>query len=206
MAYVKVGLDGLAVPAKIQYLRRLAAGITGNPNFLNPSPGPAELEAKAHSLESTYNAARAARLESKTKTGLQDDADAAADDIVVQLANYVNDASKGDPAKIESAGFAVRSTPAPIGPLPAPNDVQVEPSEHSGSADLRWGSVYGAKSYVIERAADAPTPVWTLIGASTKARTSLNSMISGTKYWFRVAAIGSAGQSAWSDPVPLFAP
>jgi hypothetical protein len=31
-------------------------------------------------------------------------------------------------------------------------------------------------------------------------------MVSGTKYWFRVAAIGAAGQSAYSDPVPLFAP
>ena len=38
MAYVKVGWTGLAVPAKINTCR-LAAGITGNPNFLNPSPG-----------------------------------------------------------------------------------------------------------------------------------------------------------------------
>jgi hypothetical protein len=30
--------------------------------------------------------------------------------------------------------------------------------------------------------------------------------VSGTKYWFRVAALGAAGQSAYSDPVPLFAP
>jgi chitodextrinase len=41
---------------------------------------------------------------------------------------------------------------------------------------------------------------------STKKQAALNSMVSGTKYWFRVAAIGAAGQSAWSDPVPLFAP
>ena len=31
-------------------------------------------------------------------------------------------------------------------------------------------------------------------------------MVSGRKYWFHVAAIGAAGQSAYSDPVPLFAP
>jgi hypothetical protein len=47
---------------------------------------------------------------------------------------------------------------------------------------------------------------WQIIGSCTKRRASFNSMVSGEKYWFRVAAVGSAGQSAWSDPVPLFAP
>jgi len=31
-------------------------------------------------------------------------------------------------------------------------------------------------------------------------------MVRGKKHWFRVAAVNAAGQSAWSDPVPLFAP
>jgi hypothetical protein len=57
-----------------------------------------------------------------------------------------------------------------------------------------------------ERAADAAVLDWKPIGASTKRAGSFNSMVSGQKYWFRMAAVGAAGQSAWSDPVPLFAP
>jgi hypothetical protein len=82
----------------------------------------------------------------------------------------------------------------------------VLPSEHGGSADLSWKSSRGAKAFSVERATDGPTLNWAVIGNSTKKEASLNSMVSGTKYWFRVAAIGAAGQSAWSDPVPLFAP
>lgn len=130
----------------------------------------------------------------------------ALDWIITQLAGYVESASDGDKAKIESAGFTVRNPPVPIGALPAPTDLQVFASEHAGSADVSWKNVRGAKAYTIERAADAPHLDWGVIGNSTKRQASLNSMVSGTKYWFRVSAIGAAGQSAWSDPVPLFAP
>lgn len=206
MSYAKLGLDVLTVPAKIQYLRRLGAGVNANPNLPNPTPTSAMLDAKADELETNYNAALAARLESKTRTELQDQSSAEADLLVAQLASYVNGASGGNAVIIESAGFETRATPTPIGELPAPTDVQVVPSEHAGSADVSWKAIYGAKSYTIERAEDGPTLEWKVIGYSTKKRSSLNSMVSGKKYWFRVCAIGAAGQSAWSDPVPLFAP
>lgn len=206
MSYAKLGLDGLTVPAKIQYLRRLAAALTDNPNFSDPVPSIAELTAGAEMLETNYNDAQAARLASKSKTAIQDEQEAAVGLLVAQLASYVDSASGGEATKIESAGFAVRATPTPVGELPAPTDLQVQPSEHAGSADLSWKSSRGSKAFSIERAADGPSLNWAVIGNSTKKEASLNSMVSGTKYWFRVAAIGAAGQSAWSDPVPLFAP
>jgi len=206
MSYAKLGLDVLTVPAKIQYGRRLAAGITSNPNFPTPNPNAAALTAATDQLETAFNDAQAARLIAKTKTALQDEQNAALDLLVAQLASYVDNASGGDAVKIESAGFAVRATPAPIGELPAPTDLQVLPSEHSGSADVSCKPVHGAKTYLYERAADAATLDWKPIGASTKRAGMFNSMVSGQKYWFRMAAVGAAGQSAWSDPVPLFAP
>ncbi len=206
MSYAKLGLDGLIVPAKIQYLRRLATGVNANPNLPSPTPTSAVLNAKADELETNFNAAQVARLESKTRTELQDQSSAEADLLVAQLASYVDGASAGNAIIIESAGFEVRATPTPIGELPAPTDVQVMPSEHAGSADVSWKSVYGAKTYTIERAEDGGVLDWKVIGYSTKKRAALNSMVSGKKYWFRIAAIGTAGQSAWSDPVPLFAP
>jgi hypothetical protein len=206
MAIAKVGVDGLSVPAKIQYARRLAAAITGNPNFPTPTPTVAAMTTGADGLETLFNEAQAARLISKTKTGLQDDQNAAVDMLINQLANYVDNVSNGDATVIESAGFATRATPTPVGELPAPSDVQVKPSEFPGSANVSWSAIRGARAYTIERAEDAPNLVFSVIGTSTKKKTALNSMVSGKKYWFRVAAIGAAGQSAWSDPVPLFAP
>ena len=206
MSYAKLGLDGLTVPAKIQYTRRLAAALTGNPNFPTPVPTIRALTEGAGTLEANYNDAQAARLASKTHTAQLDEQSAAVDLLVAQLASFVDSVSRGDATKIASAGFEVRATPTPIGELPAPTDVQVAPSEHAGTADVSWKSARGARAFAIERAVDGPAMNWSVIGSSTKKEAALNSMVSGTKYWFRVAAIGAAGQSAWSDPVPLFAP
>lgn len=206
MSLIKLGLDGMPVPDKIQFGRQIVQAMTGNPNFPTPTPALPTVTGGSDALETAFNDAQNARQIAKSKTSIQDDQAASLDWIITQLASYVESASDGDKAKIESAGFSIRNPPVPIGELPAPADLTALPSEHSGTADVSWKSVYGAKSYLIERAADAPNLNWGVIGASTKKQTSLNSMVSGTKYWFRVSAIGAAGQSAWSDPVPLFAP
>ena len=59
---------------------------------------------------------------------------------------------------------------------------------------MRWQGVHGASSYVVERAEDAPLLTWATGLVTTKCRGEVNTMTSGTKYWFRVAAIGAAGQ------------
>ncbi len=206
MNLIKLGLSGMSVPDKIQFGRQIVQAMTGNPNFPTPTPALPTVTGGSDSLETAFNDAQNARQIAKSKTSIQDDQASSLDWIITQLANYVESASDGDKAKIESAGFSVRNPPTPIGELPAPTDVTVLPSEHAGSADVSWKSARGAKSFTIERAEDAASLEYKVIGNSTKKATSLNSMVSGKKYWFRVAAIGAAGQSAWSDPVPLFAP
>ncbi len=206
MNYAKIGLDDLSVPAKIQYGRRLIAGITGNAKLPAPKPDAAALTLITDAVEAAYNDAKAARLIAKTKTqALEAQVDEFATAVSL-LASYVDNASGGDSAIIESAGFAVRATPSPIGPLPAPTDLQAEPGDHRGHAALRWGAIYGAKSYLIERAEDGPELKWSFIASSTKREAEVNSMITGKTYWHRVAALGAAGQGPWSDPVPMLAP
>lgn len=206
MSYAKVGLDDLSVPAQIQTGVRLISGITNNPALPTPQPTPAEMQAVTDALAGAYNEALAARLVAKTKTqALQVKVDEFAGAVSL-LASYVNSASRGDAAIIESAGFSVRATPAPIGPLPAPTDLQAEPGEHKGHAELRWDPVYGAKSFLIQRAEGAPELVWGFLASVTNSRAEVNSMVSGKTYWHRVAAVGAAGQGPWSDPVPMLAP
>jgi len=57
-----------------------------------------------------------------------------------------------------------------------------------------------AGSYVIEQTTDVTTPAaWRRTGMSTKAKTFVDGLSSGTRCWFRVAAVGAAGQGAWSE-------
>ena len=66
--------------------------------------------------------------------------------------------------------------------------------------------VGGAKSYCVEQRANEASPdAWTLATTSTKAKATVKGLVSGRKYWFRVAAIGSAGQGAWSETVGMVA-
>lgn len=206
MNLIKLGLSEMPLPDKIQFSRQVIQSMDGNPNFPAPDPTLAAVTGNTDATETAFNDARTARQSAKSKTTLQDDQAASLDLLLTQLANYVENASGGDKAKIESAGFSVRNPRTPIGVLPAPVDVQVLSSEFAGSADVSWLAVRGAKSYTIERAEDAATLDWKVIGYSTKCQATLNSMVSGKKYWFRVCAIGAAGPSAWSIPVALFAP
>jgi len=206
MSLIKLGLDNMTIPAKIQFGRQIVQNMTGNSNFLEPDPPLATVTGETDGTETAFNDARTARQVAKSKTTFQDEQVAGLDWTLQQLANYVEKVSDGDKAKIESAGLSVRTTPTPIGVPPAPTDVQVVPSERPGSADLSWKSDRGYRSFTVERAEDAPTPVYQVIGNTTKKAASFNSMVSGKKYWFRLASVSPAGQSAWSEPVALFAP
>jgi hypothetical protein len=206
MNLIKLGLNTMTVPAKIQFGRQVVTAMQGNPNFSTPNPPLPVMTGSCDAVEGAYNDAQSARQTAKQRTSVQDDTVAAWDTLITQLALYVENVAVGDKTMIESAGFTVRNVPAPVGLPPAPTNVTVLPSQNAGSADLSWDSERGYVSFLIERAEDAPVPSYEIIGTATKKEASLNSMVSGKKYWFRVASVGPAGQSAWSDPVPLFAP
>ena len=72
----------------------------------------------------------------------------------------------------------------------------------AGEVVLRWKRVRRASSYVIDQTTDVRTPAsWTRTGMSTKAKAYVDGLTSGTRYWFRVAAVSAAGQGAWSEAV-----
>ena len=73
--------------------------------------------------------------------------------------------------------------------------------------DLSWEAVPASKSYVIEQSADPPTDTsWGHASVSTRSSYTIDGLKSGTRYWFRVAAVNGVGQSGWSDPSMKIAP
>jgi hypothetical protein len=207
MGKIKLNLYHMAIPEKLQYIRQIVTSLTDNANFTNPEPTLADITAAVNTLEAAYNAANTARQNAVSLTSVMSDTESALDVLVVKLSNYVENKSDGDEAKIQSAGMTLRSKPSPVGAMTAPTALTATASDSDGEVDLSWDAVRGAKSYPAEVSLDPPTQTsWTPAGISTKSYMTVKRLKSGTKYWFRVAALGAAGQGPWSDPATKYAP
>ena len=100
-----------------------------------------------------------------------------------------------------AAAVAATGTPA------QPQALMPTAADYDGQIDLSWDTVSGAKSYVIQQSGDPVTATsWSYGGVSTKSRFTASGLTSGTRFWFRVAAVNSNGQSGWSDPATKIAP
>ncbi|MBD0373266.1 MAG: fibronectin type III domain-containing protein [Pyrinomonadaceae bacterium] len=207
MPKVKLNFRGLSVPEKIARARQIVTAMTGNPNFPSPQPTLAQVNSSIDELEEAHATAQAARQAAKASTTALNNKEEAFDRTLSQLAGHVESISGDDEQKIQSAGMDVRSTPTPVGELPAPETLNATQGDQEGEIDLAWDKVTGARSYVIERSADPPTATsWSHAAVSTKSQVTIGGLTTGTKYWFRVAAVGPQGQSGWSNPATKIAP
>jgi Fibronectin type III domain len=203
MSTVKLGLAELSIEEKIQLAANIEVALTGNALFPTPDPTLASLKATAENLGSKTSAAADIRAQSQIATIAQDEAEDELDAALTTLASYVETAAKGDEAKILSAGMQVKAAAVAAGLLPAPGPVAATVGDGVGEIDLAWPKLAGAKSFVIQYSTDpnAPDGDWKFGTTSTKSSCTVSGLAPGTRYWFRIAATGSAGQSPWSSPV-----
>lgn len=207
MGKIKLNLRNMNVTEKIQFARQIETAMAGNATFPTPDPPLATITTCATDLENAYNNANVAKQDASMKVSIQDDKEISLDANLQKLANYVESASDGNEAKIQSAGMSVRAKPVPVGALPMPAGLAATAGDKEGEIDLSWDRVTGAKSYEVEQSPDPiTTSSWKHAGVSTKSSITVSGLTSGTKYWFRVAGIGAAGQGAWSDPATKYAP
>ena len=208
MPRIKLNFRQLSIIEKIAKARQIVTSITGNPAFPTPTPALAAVTAAIDALEARHAEAQGARQDAKTKTSAQNLAEDALDKIISQLTGYVESVGGDSETTVRSAGMDVRSTANAATDNPAqPAALSATAGDHEGEIDLSWDNVGGARSYVIEKSSDPPTAAsWGHGGISTKSRATLNGLTPGTRYWFRVAAVGSGGQSGWSDPATRMAP
>ncbi|HBB96845.1 MAG TPA: hypothetical protein DC054_15815 [Blastocatellia bacterium] len=124
-----------------------------------------------------------------------------------QCSGYVESVAGNDETLISSAGMDTRA-PASASTMPdPPSGLEATVGDRDGEIDLSWDPVSSARSYVIQQSPDPPSATtWTHAGASTKSSTTITGLTPGTRYWFRVSAIGAIGQSGWSDPATKIAP
>lgn len=204
-AKVKLNLKNLTVEEKIVFSKQIVTSLTGNTNFATPVPALATVTPIITAAEQANADVKLARQIVATKVSVLDDKLSDLDTALNQLASYVESIAKGDESKIKSAGMLVKAQSTPVGIPPAPeNFLAVAHSE--GEIALSWDSVKGTKSYVIQIATDiSGSGNWAMAKVSTKSKADITKLESGTKYWFRVAAVGAAGQGPWSDPATKYA-
>jgi hypothetical protein len=208
MAKAKLNLRNLSLAAKLAKAKQLVAAIENNSNFPNPTPPLAAVTAVIKKTETTQAERDAAQQEAKMKTTELGNCEDELDGILNQLVAHVDSVAAGDEAKIQSAGLDTRAAAtSTTDPPTAPSGLSSTTGDRDGELDASWDTVAGAKSYVIETCDDPPSATgWKHSGVSTKSRFTITGLLSGKRYWIRVAAINSVGQSGWSEPATKIAP
>ena len=203
MSKVKLSLAGMSATEKIQFTRRIATAMElAVDQFPDPPANFDELGDLAYFLETAYNNAASARAAARTLTVVSDAAETQLDQIVTLVANYVQNVSSGDARMIALSGMAVRNAPSPVGTLTAPVGLVAVDGTGAGEVVLRWQALRGAMSYVVELTSDPQRRAWPTRKVSTRSGVRLGGLSGGTEYAFRVAALGAAGLSGWSEVVP----
>jgi len=207
MAQIKLNFSRLSIPEKIARARQIVTALTGNPHFTSPQPSLAAITTAASELETAFADVQAIRQEAKTKTTIQNAKEDVLDKLVSQSAAYVTAVGGDDEAIIQSAGMNLRASRSALAVSSQPQALGDTAGAHDGTMDLPWDPVVEAARYVIEPSPDPPTATsWKHLGVSTKSSFTVTDLVSGSRVWFRVAAINAAGQSPWSDPATKIVP
>jgi hypothetical protein len=199
MAQIKLNLFGLTIAEIIQLGKNVHTALTGNANVPTPNPTEAALQTLNTNAETANDAYEAGK---DTLAALKAARDAAVTALMNGLrteAHTVEVQTGGDPAKIITTGFSIRSSGSPIGTPTKVLDLNVTSSDMDGTLKASWKKVRGASSYEIQSSPD-PIATWTPKTTVTKTRAQVNSFTSGDRIWLRVRAVGPGGEGPWSDP------
>ena len=201
MAKVKLNLDRLSITDLIQRGTDIKTAMTGNASFTTPIPPLATITTQITALTNTNNTYESGLLTQKTNLTNRDNAAAALIAGLSQLGGYVEAASAGDEAKIQSAGMGVRGAKAPVTVPAQVSNLSLTAGDNDGELDAQWDPVANAKTYEIQTSPDPITSTsWVSKPTVTKSKAVLLGLPSGTRVNVRVRAIGSGGTGAWSDP------
>jgi len=198
MKFVKLALRRKTVPVLIEFCINIVTMMTGNPDFLTPTPALKKVTDAINALKDAYEAALDGSRKAKALQRAR-----LADLIAIMslLAAYVQDASGGDEVIILGAGMSVRKTPTPR-PLPeVPQNVRILLNEKTGEFSLAWNPSKYADYYVLETSTTPDVEEsWTFAANSARATTIVLKGLPSLKIsWVRIAAANYRGQSAWSE-------
>ncbi len=200
MGRVRLNLGRLTIPEKIARGRHIVTKLTDNSSFPNPHPSLTEVTASLDELETAFRQLQSARSEVTTRVGTQANAEKKVDQLLTRLGSFVESVAGTNETLIASAGMEIRGGRSAATTPTVPQGLAAAVGEHEGEIILSWKAVPNAYSYIIEFSLDPATVTsWTHVGIATAANKSVGNLTSGKRYWFRVKAVGAAGESGWSE-------
>ena len=208
MLKISLGLSKMPIADKIAKAKMIVKKMTGNANFTTPVPPLLDVTARTTKTETAKTNADAAKATSIEMTALLHQEEKELDLILTKLANYVEVEANDDAAVIESSGYTPASKGTPVGTLPQPQNCGITTGDNAGEVDPSCDNVKGAKTYVWQINIVDPVKEgdWKDAITTTKSTCIIPNLVSGSRCWVRVAAVGAAGRSAWSDPATKIVP
>jgi hypothetical protein len=178
-------------------------GMTGNANYLTPVPG---IPIVQTALDEFVAAEAAAINGGVVLTAIKKDKRAILVGLMRELASYVQVTCKGDLTVLLSSGFPIQKPQRnPIGTLPAPANLTLTLGSHTGELDAAVAPVFGAAVYNWRISTAAAPSVVLQSSQTTAASNSFTGLTPGVVYNVEANAVGAAGPSDWSAPVPQMA-
>ena len=209
MAEVELNFQELTVPELLATASGVAGALEGNEHFPSPQPPPAELDRLAGELTKAEEEYRQQKTLASAAKVRRDQIAEDLRDALTQEAQYVQEQSGGNIAKILSASLHVEETTSywPFNRMGQIEELSASAGDELGEIDLDWEPIAGASGYEVEVAYDLlGEGPWEQSGATTKSKITIEKLSNRTRYWFRVRAVGERGAGDWSDPVMKFAP
>ena len=198
----------MAISPRIAHMRQAVDKQKATPSPIpHPYPDLASLDAKVAAAEEEDDIIAGLESQLKIHRALRNTKTDAAAEEFEHNAKHVESDTKGEPAPMIAAGFAVSDPAAAIGPMTKPLDLAVTMSETPGSNDWHCHPVEGAGSMEVETTATPNDPAsWKSHLPVTQSRGTITGLPSGVRTYFRVRAIGPLGPGPWSDEVSKMVP
>lgn len=183
--------------------QHIVNSLTGNAAYPTPAPTLATVQS-AVDLFTTALANQASM--GKQGTLIKNQRRQELEQLLNTLALYVQTQGGSDMVTLQSSGYDLqKGKGTPIGILPKPSNVKVEPGPNPGSVKISLDAIEGANTYLYQYS-DTPangTTVWQNVYGS-KSTYLIDSLNSGKQYAFRVCGIGTDPTLVYSDVISSY--
>lgn len=182
--------------------RYVVREMTDNPNFPNPSPSLNELSLAIEAFEKslqTFNG------DMKLNTAIKNNLRKKLEDLMQQMAGYVQQIGRYNEAVVLSAGMDIRRKNEKVGKLSRAEGLSVKPGANKGCVEVSCDRIEHSRFYEFEYCAAPATPdsVW-MKQTSTRRKMQIGDLTSGKEYVFRVAGAGTSPSRIWSNEVKSY--
>jgi len=191
---VVLKMGGLSIPVKVHKARAIVSKMTGNSNFVSPSPTLEEVNAVIDEAEQSYVAARDA---GKAETARMNEAVDRMEWMIRRLAFYVQTVARENTEIVYSAGLELkRSSKREIFLLEA------KEGDMPGEVKLIRKSGGNRVAYLWQHAEDnGSEPVWIDSGVTNISSNTIVGLKSESPYLFRVTIVENNHQQPWSEGI-----